>query len=125
MTGDAASQPQQAGRASFIDEVRQRTLARFPDQDFDATAAGLALTRAAHAHVVLSEKWVHSRDNRSWLSFRVLYVIWAFAPISARDLVKVLQVSRQTISTILRGLQADGLINRMVPPTTRACSPSN
>ncbi|HEY5855900.1 MAG TPA: MarR family transcriptional regulator [Aldersonia sp.] len=116
MTEDAASAEGRAGRPMFIDEVRRRTQARFPDQDFDATAAGLALTRAAHAHEVLSEKYVHRRNKRSWLSFRLLYVLWVFAPISARDLVEVLQVSRQTISTILRGLEVGGLINRTVPP---------
>ncbi|GAB93385.1 MarR family winged helix-turn-helix transcriptional regulator [Gordonia rhizosphera] len=112
MTSESTAGEGRTGRPSFTDEMRRRTKARFPDQDYEATTAGIALTRAAQAHAVVSEKYIHGRDRRSWLSFRVLYVIWLFAPISARDLVNLLQVSRQTMSNMLKALESDGLINR-------------
>ncbi|MGV9710182.1 MarR family winged helix-turn-helix transcriptional regulator [Gordonia sp. NPDC003424] len=112
MTQDSTADGPRSGRATFTDEIRRRTKARFPDQGYEATTAGIALTRAAQAHAVVSEKYIHGRDRRTWLSFRVLYVIWLFAPISARDLVNLLQVSRQTISNTLKSLESDGLISR-------------
>lgn len=112
MTEDRTADTATTGRGTFTSELRNRTRARFPDHNYEATTAGIALTRAAHAHAVLSEKYVHGPERRSWLSFRVLYVIWLFAPISARDLVRALQVSRQTISNTLKTLESDGMITR-------------
>lgn len=101
-----------SGVPSFTEEVRRRTKTRFPDAELDATAVGISLARAAQAHAVLSENVVHRQDQRTWLSFRVLYVVWVFAPVSARDVVRNLQLSRQTVSNTLRALESDGLISR-------------
>ena len=78
----------------------------------ESTLLGIALTRAAHAHGTLSEDFVHRHSDRNWTIFRVLYVLWVFEPMSARDVVETMQVSRQTASNILRSLEADGLITR-------------
>jgi DNA-binding MarR family transcriptional regulator len=100
------------GRRSLTDEGRRAHDARFSSPGSEATLLGIALTRAAHAHATLSEDLVHRHQDRNWLVFRVLYVLWVFEAMSARDVVETMQVSRQTTSNILRGLEADGLVTR-------------
>ena len=85
---------------------------RFPDLDGEAVPLGITLTRTAHAHGTLSEDLIHRHDSRNWLVFRVLYVIQVLEPVSARDVVEAMQLSRQTVSNTLRALEADGLVTR-------------
>lgn len=85
---------------------------RMPDVDQGAVALGISLTRAAHAHASISEATIHRLQDRNWLVFRVLYVIWVFESVSARDVVASLQLSRQTVSNTLRSLEASGMISR-------------
>jgi DNA-binding MarR family transcriptional regulator len=89
-----------------------RALRRLPDLDAGSATIGLTLTRAAHAHATASEALVHRRHDRNWLVFNVLYVVWAFEPVSARDVVEWMGMSRQTISNTLRALESKGMITR-------------
>jgi DNA-binding MarR family transcriptional regulator len=102
-----------AGRRRSLTEEAKRALGeRFPHLDSEASTLGIALTRAAHAHSTISDDVVHRAHSRNWLVFRVLYVIWVFAPVSARDVVEAMQLSRQTVSNTLRALEAEGMITR-------------
>jgi DNA-binding MarR family transcriptional regulator len=99
-------------RRSLTEEARRAQRTRFPDLDTESATLGITLTRAAHAHANISEDVVHRHHARNWLVFRVLYVVWSFEPVSARDVVASMQLSRQTVSNTLRSLEADGLITR-------------
>jgi DNA-binding MarR family transcriptional regulator len=100
------------GRLRSLTVEGCRALRRMPDLDAESATIGLTLTRAAHAHASASEALVHRRHDRNWLVFNVLYVVWAFEPVSARDVVEWMGMSRQTISNILRALEAKGVITR-------------
>lgn len=97
---------------SFGERARQIIAHRFPEVDQEAVGLGISLTRAAHAHEVVSEQLIHRHDRRSWVQFRVLYVIWLFEPITGSDLARNLHLSRQTVSNTLRVMESDGLISR-------------
>jgi DNA-binding MarR family transcriptional regulator len=105
-------QAQTRSRRSLTTEGATAKHARFPELDGEAIPLGITLTRAAHAHGTISEQVIHRHHSRNWLVFRVLYVIWVFEPVSARDVVEAMQLSRQTVSNTLRALEADGLITR-------------
>ena len=55
---------------------------------------------------------MHRRHDRNWIVFNVLYVVWAFEQVSARDVVEWMGLSRQTISNTLRALEVKGMITR-------------
>jgi DNA-binding MarR family transcriptional regulator len=107
---------EQRGRSSLTVAGRRAHEARFGSSESspgsESTLLGIALTRAAHAHGTLSEDLVHRHHDRNWMVFRVLYVLWVFEPMSARDVVETMQVSRQTASNILRSLESEGLVTR-------------
>jgi DNA-binding MarR family transcriptional regulator len=71
-----------------------------------------SLTRAAAAHLTLSESKVHRRLGLTWSSFLVLYFIWLFDEVEARHIARLAGVSRQTISSVLSTLEGNGLILR-------------
>jgi DNA-binding MarR family transcriptional regulator len=96
----------------FTATARSVTAARFPDLDEDVVSLGVALVRVAHHHAALSESLLHRPRGRSWMGFRVLYVLWVFDSLTARDLSRHMQVSRQTISNVLRSLEDEGLVER-------------
>jgi len=93
-------------------EEARRALRRLPGVDSEPALIGLSLTRAAHAHSTASELLVHRRHDRSWLIFNVLYVVWAFEPVTARDIVEWSGLSRQTVSNTLRALEGKAIITR-------------
>ena len=101
-----------AGGLRSLTDEGCRALRRLPELDAESATIGLTLTRAAHAHASASEAIVHRRHDRNWLVFNVLYVVWAFEPVSARDVVEWMGMSRQTISNTLRALEAKGMITR-------------
>jgi DNA-binding MarR family transcriptional regulator len=102
-----------ASRRGLTAVAKEITAARFPDLDPDSIGLGMALIRAAHSHELRSETAVHRPRGQSWLSFRLLYLIWLLEPVTARDLARLVEVSRQTTSNTLRALEEDGLISRV------------
>ena len=100
------------GELRSLTEEVCRELHRLHGLDAESATIGLTLTRAAQAHAAASETLVHRRHDRNWLTFNVMYVVWAFAPVSARDIVEWMGSSRQTISNTLRALEAKGMISR-------------
>lgn len=96
----------------FRDAAVRFTNERRPDLDALAVALSFTLTRVASAHQQESERLVHRRKGWTYSGFRVLYMVWLFEPVEARDLARYTGVSRQTTSTVLRTLEASGLIAR-------------
>lgn len=97
---------------TFGERARRATTRRFPELSPDTIELGVQLTRAAHAHEMLSERAIHRHDRRTWVSFRLLYVLWVNDSLSASELARFLHLSRQTVSNTLRALEQDGLIVR-------------
>lgn len=102
----------QGARPTFGERARLVTARRLPELSPDTVELGVQLTRAAHAHEMLSERTIHRHDRRTWVSFRLLYVLWVNDALTASDLARLLHLSRQTVSNALRTLEQEGLIVR-------------
>lgn len=112
---DRAADPPRAtdvGGADFAQVAARLTMERLPDLDESAMRLGFALVRLGSAHTQRSEQQVHRRLGISWSGFRVLYIIWLFERLEARDVARLSGVSRQTTSTVLATLERGGLIVR-------------
>lgn len=94
------------------ESVRERTLRKTAVPDVRAYELGFLLSRVGAAHVLVSESNVHRQHGLSWSAFRVLYFLWIYDRLEARDLVALTAVSRQSISSVLGTLENRGLIER-------------
>lgn len=110
--GAKATDPPATPTARFRDAAVRFTNDRRPDLDSLSVALSFTLTRVASAHQQESERLVHRLRGWTYSGFRVLYMIWLFEPLEARDLARYTGVSRQTTSTVLRTLEAADLIAR-------------
>ncbi len=96
----------------FRDAAVRFTKERRADLDALAVALIFTLNRVASAHQHESERLVHRPRGWTYSGFRVLYMVWLFEPVEARDLARYSGVTRQTTSTVLRTLEAAGLVAR-------------
>jgi DNA-binding MarR family transcriptional regulator len=85
---------------------------RYAELDPAAMRVGFNLTRAANALVQASEEAIHRRYGWSWAGFRVMFIIWLFETIEARNIARLAAVTRQTTSSVLATLERDGLVER-------------
>lgn len=88
------------------------TAARLDGLNESAARIGVALTRTALAHVQASETTVHRPRDWSWSGFRIMWMIWLFGEVEARDLARLAGASRQTTSSVLSTLETKGLVHR-------------
>lgn len=96
----------------FRDVAARLTHRMVPDLDVMAFHLGFSLSRAASLHVQGSESRIHRPKGWSWSAFRVMYIIWVFGQVEARDLARLSGVSRQATSSVLATLEGNGLIVR-------------
>lgn len=105
----------QAGAVSGSDFGRvasKLTSQRMSGLDEQAVELGFTLVRTAASHMHELERIVHRPKGLSFSGFRIMYMIWLFEEIEARDLARLAGVSRQTTSTVLANLENSGLIRR-------------
>ncbi len=98
--------------AEFRDVAARLTQQVVPDLDDMAFHLGFSLSRAAGMHMQASESRIHRPKGWSWSAFRVMYIIWVFRQVEARDLARLSGVSRQATSSVLATLEGNGLIVR-------------
>lgn len=96
----------------FGNVAARLTRERRSDLDDQAVALGLTIIRASSAHMQESERRVHRPHGWSWSGFHIMYMIWLFGEIEARDLARLAGVSRQTTSSVLANLEANGFVSR-------------
>lgn len=99
-------------RQSFNEVAQEKTVARFPDLEPEVVGLGVALVRVAHHHAAYSEALLHRPRGLKWSDFRLLYLLWLFDSLSAPDLARHTQISRQTVSNLTRALEQQGLVER-------------
>lgn len=96
----------------FPDVAAQLTRRHLPDLDEMTFHLGFSLSRAAAMHVQASESRIHRPQGWSWSAFRVMYIIWVFGQVEARDVARLSGVSRQATSSVLATLEGNQLIVR-------------
>jgi DNA-binding MarR family transcriptional regulator len=118
--GPAPLDPAEVTGESFGRRALELTRARVGTFDEDASLVATVLTRAAVAHLQASEMQVHRPRDWSWSGFRIMWLIWLFETIEARDLARLAGVSRQATSSVLATLEGKGLVHReRTSPTDR------
>ncbi|MTD56569.1 MarR family winged helix-turn-helix transcriptional regulator [Amycolatopsis pithecellobii] len=100
------------GGAAFPEVSMQVTRRRIAGLHEVAASLGILLTRSALAHVQEAEARVHRPAGWSWSGFRIMYIIWMFGEVEARDVARISGVSRQTTSSVLATLESKGLVDR-------------
>ncbi len=110
-----ASAPQDGrnpAASDFVDIVVDLTARRAGGADPDTTALVVALLRAVGRHRGLFEQRAHDQHGRHLRAFSVLYMVWLYDQLKARDLARLLGMSRQTTSAALGSLETAGLVCR-------------
>ncbi len=80
--------------------------------DFRAMAAVSNLFRASAAVRRHMESKVLADDRLSWTSFVVLWVLWVWGEMEARDLAAAVGISRPTSTGVVTTLEGRGLVRR-------------
>ncbi len=104
--------PSSVSGSEFGEIAAQLTRERHPGLDDQAVALGLALIRTSTVHMQQSEKLIHRPQGWSWSGFHIMYMIWLFGEIEARDIARLAAVTRQTASTVLANLENNGFVHR-------------
>lgn len=105
-------QPSAISGSDFGATAADLTRRRMAGLDESAVELGFALVRTSASHLQELEREVHRPKGSSFSGFRIMYMIWLFEEIEARDLARLAGVSRQTTSTVLANLESAGLIIR-------------
>jgi len=108
--GHGGDSPQD-DEADYVDVVVSLT-SRRARIDAQAMALVVALLRAAGRHRHTFERRARDIGGRHMRAFSVLYLLWVFGELSARDLARQLGMSRQTTSVVLAALVDEGLVVR-------------
>ncbi|MBM7368343.1 MarR family winged helix-turn-helix transcriptional regulator [Gordonia hydrophobica] len=117
-TDSVSSDPDAMTSSTFGAEAVALTQARLGGLDPLSAQAGVLLSRVAISHVHVSEQSVHRSGIGSWSSFRVLWMVWLFGEVQARDLARLSGISRQATSTVLSTLESKGFVVRNRTSTT-------
>ncbi|MGZ4126171.1 MAG: MarR family transcriptional regulator, partial [Actinomycetota bacterium] len=80
--------------------------------DFRAMAAVSNLFRASAAVRRHMERRVLAEDRLSWTSFVVLWVLWVWGGLEARDLAAAVGISRPTSTGVVTTLERRGWVRR-------------
>jgi DNA-binding MarR family transcriptional regulator len=80
--------------------------------DFRAMAAVSNLFRASAAVRRHMERRVLADDRLSWTSFVVLWVLWVWGDLEARDLASAVGISRPTSTGVVTTLERRGYVQR-------------
>ncbi len=80
--------------------------------DFRAMAVTSNLFRASIAIRRTMERQVLAPDRLSWTSFSVLWVLWVWGELEARDLAAAVGISRPTSTGVVTTLERRGLVRR-------------
>ncbi|MBK8469981.1 MAG: MarR family transcriptional regulator [Actinomycetales bacterium] len=97
---------------AWVDTVVQLTSRRTSHVDTEIAGLVIALMRAAGRHRAMFESRAHDEGGKHLRAFSVLYMLWIFEHLQARDLTRLLGISRQTISAALASLESAGMILR-------------
>lgn len=111
-TSAAIPSPSTVSGSDFGATAAELTRQRLVGLDERAVELGFALVRTSALHVQELERIVHRPNRMSFSGFRIMYMIWLFREIEARDLARLAGVSRQTTSTVLANLESNGLVRR-------------
>lgn len=84
-----------------------------PDLDARALSLVFNVVRLANRIVADIESQVHSEAGWSWAGFRIMFVTFVFGELEPREISRLSDVSRASVSSVLNTLERDGLVVRL------------
>lgn len=84
-----------------------------PDLDARALSLIFNVVRLANRIVADIESQVHSEAGWSWAGFRIMFVTFVFGELEPREISRLSDVSRASVSSVLNTLERDGLVVRL------------
>ena len=97
---------------AFVDRAVDETADRLPSIDRDAMRLVLLLHRVTNAVVYDLESTVHRPAGWSWSAFRAVFTLWISGSLEPSRLAEQSGMSRQAVSSLVKTLAADGLVER-------------
>lgn len=84
-----------------------------PDLDAGAYAMAFNVIRLANRMVADLESEVHSEAGWSWAGFRILFAVLVHGELEPREISRLSDVTRASVSSVLNTLERDGLVVRL------------
>ncbi len=83
--------------------------------DLDAGALSLVYNMVKLSNRVVAdiESQVHTAAGWSWAGFRIMFVTYVFGELEPREISRLSDVSRASVSSVLNTLERDGLVVRL------------
>jgi DNA-binding MarR family transcriptional regulator len=97
---------------AFVDRAVLDAPDRLDGIDRQAMQLILMLHRVTNVVVYDLESQVHRPAGWSWSAFRALFTLWISGPLEPSRLAETSGMSRQAVSSLVKTLAADGLIER-------------
>ena len=97
---------------AFVDQAVLDASERLDGIDREAMQLILLLHRVTNVVVYDLESRVHRPAGWSWSAFRALFTLWISGPLEPSRLAEMSGMSRQAVSSLVKTLEADGLIER-------------
>lgn len=98
--------------ATAFEQIARRRFSELEGSDLTSMGVVFNLVRVANQMVADFETTVHRPLGLSWAGFRVLFTVLAAGPIEPRQLAKLTNVTRASISAVLNTLEREGLAKR-------------
>ena len=112
LANPALSQPTLDEALAFVDRAVDDVPDRLEGIDREAMQLILLLHRVTNVVVYDLESRVHRPAGWSWSAFRAVFTLWVSGPLEPSRLAEMSGMSRQAVSSLVKTLEADGLIAR-------------
>ena len=97
---------------AFVARALEETPRRIDGVDRESMELILLLHRVTNVVVYDLESRVHRPAGWSWAAFRAVFTLWISGPLEPSRLAETSGMSRQAVSSLVKTLEADGLIAR-------------
>lgn len=97
---------------SFADQAIDEVAERLDGIDREAMELVLLLHRVTNVVVYDMESTVHRPAGWSWSAFRAVFTLWISGSLEPSRLAELSGMSRQAVSSLVKTLEADGLVAR-------------
>lgn len=98
--------------ATAFEQLARARISELDEADLASMGVVFNLVRVANQLVADFEANVHRPLGLSWAGFRILFTVLAGGPIEPRELARLTNVTRASISAVLNTLERDGLARR-------------
>ncbi len=104
------------GYADYVNRILERRARLAPDFDIDSMLIVMGSVRLGHLLSTSSDGAVHRPVGGTFAGFRILFALWMLGPQSTTALARMFDLAQPTVTGLVDGLEADGLVVRVANP---------